>query len=112
TLEQLRDNDFSLELRGPSGKQATISCSFFLKDAEPAFFSKQMALVTLPIGPETLKFSFFRWVQQEPELKHAFSIAHSCKVEINTGPGSSQSFICERAHTAPLTWKLNRSDRL
>ena len=109
TLEQLWEGAASFVLRGPIGREVGVRVSFFARDAETAFYKKQLPPLSLPVTSEEWTSHFGDYVKCETIAQESYDRADSCSIHFSAEELGAFTLRCERTLT-PLRWALRRDD--
>lgn len=109
TLEQLWEGAVGILVRGPRGREVGTHVSLFERDAETAFYTKQLPPVSLPVTSEDWTTHFRNNFQQESIAQEAYDRAHFCSIDFSADELGAFKLRCERDFT-PLRWAIRRYD--
>ena len=109
TLEQLWEGAVDILLRGPRGREVGTRVSLFERDAETAFYTKQLPPVSLPVTSEGWKTHFRNNFQRETIAQEAYDRAHFCSIDFSADELGAFTLRCKRNFT-PLRWAIRRYD--
>ena len=110
TLEQVWEGEASFTLRGPRGREVGICVSFFARDAETAFYTKQLPKLSLPATSEEWASHFGDYLKVETIAQGSYDRADSCSIHFSAEELGAFTLRFERTFT-PLRWALRRDDK-
>ncbi len=110
SLEQLWQNEVSIEIDGPVGRYA--ACTVNLKvDCETApLVSKALPRLHLPLASENWKEALQKYLLDTPEAQRCFDAATLAEVNFRFDEFGGLKLSCQRLIT-PLRWLVQRRDR-
>ena len=110
TLEQLWEDQVSIELHGPISKNIKCSISFLKKGALMTFFSKQLPAIQFPVSNTDWQRYFYRHFKEHRDVQNEYDLADSCTLSIDAGELGAFRLFVEREFT-PLRWAVHRKRR-
>ena len=102
TLEQLWGGAVDVSIRGPRGREIGTLISFLERNAETAFYTRQLPPLTLPLTSSAWKSLFRTNLQQETAAQEAYDRADFCSIENSEEKNSEISRSAVRGVSLPF----------
>ena len=107
TLEQLWEGRFTLEIRGPHGREATPIVSLFEKARSSPILQKELDPLQLPVEAGVWAGHFQKQFRDAEDVQNAYDSTFSCILQLVGQELGTYAVFCERALT-PVRWLAQR----